>query len=375
MRYVGCKRRLLPFIHQIMIDNDIAGDTFCDLFAGTATVGKYFKQLGYQVISCDLLYLSFIMQQVKVAINQMPSFTGVIKHLGLADYGAQYNVQNILDYLNNLEGIDGFVYRNYSEEGTKNTEIARRYYIEYNAKKIDVIRESIEVWHQLNIIIQDELYILLYALLNEASRCANTTGMMSSFLKHYAKQSLQQVQLQVPDITASDLEHQVHCGNSIDLIEQIAPVDILYLDPPYTKAQYAASYHLLETIARWDAPKLYGISGKRDTTMLHSPLNRKREALAAIKQIVASQKYRHLLMSYSDDSIIPHASVMQLLEQYGDVICCEQPLKRYNSMAIDDPRVNLRTSVKERLYYLKPHHSHVQLPNTRASYLSSERIH
>ena len=35
MRYVGCKRRLLAFIHSYMKAQDIQGNIFCDLFAGT----------------------------------------------------------------------------------------------------------------------------------------------------------------------------------------------------------------------------------------------------------------------------------------------------------------------------------------------------
>jgi len=33
--------------------------------------------------------------------------------------------------------------------------------------------------------------------------------------------------------------------------------DILYLDPPYNQRQYATNYHLLETIAKYDNPKIH----------------------------------------------------------------------------------------------------------------------
>jgi len=354
MRYIGCKRRLLPFIHETMIKNAIDGHTLCDLFAGTATVGHYFKQQGYKIISNDLLYTSYIMQQVKVAMNHMPSFSKVAQHLGLNKPDSKSYVQVIVDYLNHLDGIAGFIYQHYTEEGTKNKNVQRLYYTEHNAKKIDVIRESIEAWKQLKIINDQEFYILLYALLQEASRCANTTGTMNSFLKHYAHQSLRQIKLELPVITPSDYQHQVYCEDGIGLVAQLAGVDILYLDPPYTKGQYAASYHVLETIARWDFPAVYGVTGKRDTRALHSALNRKQDALEALRTIIEKASYRHLLMSYSDDSLIPHASLIQLFRQYGEVVINEQPLKRYNSISSKDHRYTLRTHVKERLYYLKP---------------------
>ena len=177
---------------------------------------------------------------------------------------------------------------------------------------------------------------------------------MSSFLKHYSRKALQQIQLKVPEITASAYEHEVYCENSINLLDKLDVVDILYLDPPYTTTQYAASYHLLETIARWDFPALSGISGKRETKSLHSSLSSKREAFNALERIVASGRYRHLLMSYSSDSIIPHDTLMPLFQEYGEVSVSTQALRRYNSMSRDDPRMNPGTHVEERLYYLKP---------------------
>ena len=135
MRYVGCKRRLLPFIHKAILKNEIEGQTFCDLFAGTATVGQYFKQQGYQIISNDLLYVSYVMQKVKVEINVMPSFEKLAKHLGLAFKVKSQYAHAVIDYLNALKGIEGFIYQNYSLGGTLHQTIQRLYYSDENAKK------------------------------------------------------------------------------------------------------------------------------------------------------------------------------------------------------------------------------------------------
>ena len=39
--------------------------------------------------------------------------------------------------------------------------------------------------------------------------------------------------------------------------------DTVYLDPPYTKRQYAAYYHILEAISLGDEPIVEGICGIR----------------------------------------------------------------------------------------------------------------
>jgi adenine-specific DNA-methyltransferase len=59
MRFIGCKENILEFIVDFIKQKDIKGKVFCDLFAGTASVAKRFKKLGYKIVSSDLLYFSF----------------------------------------------------------------------------------------------------------------------------------------------------------------------------------------------------------------------------------------------------------------------------------------------------------------------------
>jgi adenine-specific DNA-methyltransferase len=355
MRYIGCKRRLLPFIHQSIIKHNIEGETFCDLFSGTATVGNYFKQQGYRIIANDLLYSSYVQQYVKIAINVMPSFKKLAKHLDVIKENDKFGfLQIIVDYLNKLKGRKGFIYQHYSPGGTANKDIKRMYFTDNNAKKIDIIREQIEAWRKLNLIDRNEFFILLYALLQEVSKRANTTATQNGFLKHFDKNALQAVTLNLPDITKGTKSHHVYCENSLDLIRKLEDIDILYLDPPYTRKQYATAYHILETVARWDYPVVRGISGMRETTSLASAFAYKREALPSLRQIVSQLNYKHLLLSYSSDSIISHIDILSLLKEHGDVQVCECLLPRYNTMARTDKRYQSQKNVIERLYYLKP---------------------
>ncbi len=60
MRYIGSKENLLGFIENTVTASGITQGTFCDLFAGTTTVGQHFKRRGFQVISNDLMEYSFV---------------------------------------------------------------------------------------------------------------------------------------------------------------------------------------------------------------------------------------------------------------------------------------------------------------------------
>lgn len=361
MRYIGNKRRLLPFIYSFLQRNEVSGNHFCDLFSGTASVGQYFKTLGYQITSCDLLYSSYIQQKVKIAINALPAFSKIANYLRLkpcvTDEKGKYG-QAVIHYLNQIPGKEGFVFQNYSQAGTKDSEVIRSYFTDENAKKIDAIRQTIEDWRINEIINENEFSLLLFALLNEATDRANTTGMQNFFLRQfYKKEVLTPIRLQLPTITASNLNHQVYCQDSVKLLPKLQDIDLLYVDPPYTSIQYGTAYHLMETIAKWHFPQLTGKAGLPNREEYHSAFCSKRKALQALSEVVNNHNYRYLLLSYSDEGIISHNDIVQLLQDKSatnTVALTEIDYPRY-TVKKDNP--NSKRFVKERLYLIKTHYA------------------
>jgi len=123
MRFIGCKENLLDYIEFFIKERDIKGEVFCDLFAGTASVGKHFKKLGYKIISTDILYFSYVLQKVYIEQNKYPKFYKLIKGLGIKPLktsslfeNEDLNARSVVRYLDNIEGREGFVYKNDSPE-------------------------------------------------------------------------------------------------------------------------------------------------------------------------------------------------------------------------------------------------------------------
>ena len=52
-------------------------------------------------------------------------------------------------------------------------------------------------------------------------------------------------------------KYEVYNKDSKELIKEIKG-DILYLDPPYNTRKYDTNYHILETIALYENPKIKG---------------------------------------------------------------------------------------------------------------------
>lgn len=356
MRFIGCKEDLLDYIEFFIKERDIKGEAFCDLFSGTASVGKHFKKLGYRIISTDLLYFSYVLQKVYIEQNQYPKFKKLLKHLKikpiqetLFEYEAQ-NAKAVISYLNGIEGVEGYIYNNYSPEGTKDQQYIRKYFTGTNGKRIDAIREKIEDWKRKGLVTDQGYFYLLCSLIEAVPFVSNISGTYGAFLKDWDKRAFKILTLEAPVIIESKASHKVFNTHSSNLLERAGGIDILYLDPPYNERQYAGNYHILETIAKWDYPQISGVTGMRAYAGQKSEFCNAITGLKALEEILEKGNFRHLLLSYNSEGIMPEKEIINLLEKYGKVEIEEQSYQRYKSHSKGESK----SKVTEKIYYLRP---------------------
>ena len=350
MRFIGCKNRILPFLNEFIKKNNLKGNTFCDLFAGTASVGKYFKTKKYSIISNDLLYFSYVLQKCYLELNSYPSFDNLLSHLKLNsskdNYSLKfedYNAKIVINHLNSIEGIEGFITKNYSEKGN------RLYFKLINCLKIDAIRIQIEDWKTNNLINENEYFFLLTSLIEAVPFVANISGTYSAFLKEWDPRTFKDLKLEVPNIISSKKEHHVYNQDGIGLINDVK-CDILYLDPPYNERQYAPNYHLLETIAKYDNPEIKGKTGMRNYEDQKSTFCNHDSALKSLKYIVEKADYKYLLFSYNNEGLLKKEEIISIFKKYGKVVFEEIDYSRFKSNGNSN---NSNRIVKEQLYLLK----------------------
>jgi adenine-specific DNA-methyltransferase len=117
--------------------------------------------------------------------------------------------------------------------------------------------------------------------------------------------------------------------------------DIAYIDPPYNQHQYGSNYHLLNTIALWDKPKvsrhvLPG-RGRRGKSAIRPDWNTLRRsaycysstAEAAFSELAARIRARYVLVSYSTDGIVPTDKLLGVLAERGHLSVLTRHYKRY----------------------------------------------
>ena len=115
--------------------------------------------------------------------------------------------------------------------------------------------------------------------------------------------------------------------------------DLVYLDPPYNSRQYCDAYHVLENVARWEKPKVFGVAKKMDRTALKSAYCTK-EATEAFTDLIENINARYILLSYNNmenkgnersNAKLADEDIMRILQNKGEVLIFEENYKAFTT--------------------------------------------
>ncbi|MDI9535161.1 MAG: DNA adenine methylase [Bacteroidota bacterium] len=352
MRYIGNKENLLDKIYQAMQSKNIKGNSFFDFFSGTANVGKFFKKLNYQVYSSDLLYFSYVLQQAYIKNNEELYFEKLLNKLSFQSRSLFASpLYKVVEYLNQIEPINGFIAQNYTPSGTQHLEIPRMYFSDENGKIIVAIRQQIENWRIEKIISENEYFVLLACLVETVPFYANIAGVYAAFHKKWDPRAVKKMELRPTEFIINDFDNQCFNENSVNLLGEVE-ADIFYLDPPYNQRQYAPNYHLLETIAKYDNPVIKGVTGLRaNYENQKSKFCNTITALQELETIAKFGKYNTLILSYNNEGIMPQEQIISILQAFGKVDLIEFDYTRFKSNNRGESKH--KKMIKEQLYILQ----------------------
>jgi adenine-specific DNA-methyltransferase len=351
MRYIGNKENLLDKIHQVMQSKNIQGNSFFDFCAGTTSVSRYFKKLDYQIFSSDLLYFSYVLQKAYISNNQVLNFEKVLNKINFQSTSLFASPLHIVvEYLNQIEPVEGFISQNYTPFGTSELEIPRMYYSDENGKIIDAIRQKIEFWKTKNLINENEYFVLLACLIETVPFYANISGVYAAFQKKWDPRAVKKMILRPVEFVVNSKANFVFNKNSTELLNQVE-ADIFYLDPPYNQRQYAPNYHLLETIAKYDNPIIKGVGGLRDYQNQKSKFCNATSAIQELNKIAKEGKFKILILSYNTEGIMKQENIVSALEKHGKVELVEFEYLRFKSNSNGES--STKKFIQEQLYILQ----------------------
>ena len=97
------------------------------------------------------------------------------------------------------------------------------------------------------------------------------------------------------------------------------------------KRQYAANYHLIETVARGDEPEAVGVSGLRPWRDQYSVFCTRTRIQDAFGRIINEASCKKFLISYSSDGLLSEQELRDLFGKYGTVDIEKRPFPRFRS--------------------------------------------
>lgn len=334
VRYIGSKARVVEDLATHIGQPTPYDHEFVDGFCGTGIVAQTAARLGWDIHLNDHLYCATIMAAGRLTSAKQAKF----KKLG--------GYTRAIEKLNSSRRKRGFIWRTYSPASVDaGADVARMYFTESNAKKIDGIRATIARWAEDRRINSIEERLLLSDLLAAVNRVANIAGTYGCFLSHWLSQAMTPVELRPRQLFDGNVKVRISNCNIASLT--VSEDDLVYLDPPYTKRQYAAYYHILETIVANDAPHVDGVTGLRPWQDKASDFCYRSRALRAITELVERLPSRRILLSYSDEGHVDLKPLTRQLRNTGSVVA--HSLGAVGRYRPNKAASRARSSVKEHL--------------------------
>jgi adenine-specific DNA-methyltransferase len=326
-KYLGSKRQLREWLSLRMRERAGVPRTFLDGFCGTGSVSVEMARAGAERIT---------------AVDSLRSNCVILR--GCAGTGGR--VPALLDRLNGLAPVQGYISGSYA--GT--------YFTAENCGRMDAIRDEMERLAHADEISAAEHDALLASFLLAADRVANTLGQYDAFLKNIAGAVMDGGRHLVDERVRTPFRMQPlePLPGNVEVIEgdmvALAPsihVDVAYFDPPYNHRQYCDNYHVLENLARWEKPPLFGKTRKFDRTGLKSPFSSRTDAASALAALADGARAGHVFLSYSSEGILSRDAIVAILSRRGETEVMEMSYPVFGNGA----GVSTRRNVTEFLFH------------------------
>lgn len=309
-RYLGCKTKLVDFIHEVVNENCGEIKSMADIFGGTGIVGYSFSN------ECSVL------------INDILESNVCAYHTFFSDekYSSK-KITNLIKYYNDFYPQED----NYYSENFGDT-----YLNKLNMRKVGFIRDDIDHKYEKKEINQREKYILITSLIYAIDRIANTVGHYDAYRKNGNLDA--ELKLLKPKI--EKLSHKnIICKKDVNKLAKEIKTDLVYIDPPYNSRQYCDAYHFLENVAENKKPAVFGVAKKMNRSSLKSGYCTSK-ATDKLDDLISNLNTKYILLSYNNtgdksndrsNAKITDDDILRILQKKGKVKVFEKDFNPFST--------------------------------------------
>lgn len=321
LTYIGNKRSLLDFIGRAIpkvqraVGKELL-DTF-DVFSGSGVVARYLKRFSRRLVVCDIERYSYIVNSCYLSNRTDVDEAEIREVVTRINEQAKSTLR------------PGFITDLYAPAEEDNIKPGERvFYTRRNAMMIDTVRALIDES------VPERLRTFILApLLYVASVHANTSGVFKGFYKNSStglgqyggngRNALTRIckpfDIPVPVFSRYESDHEVHLGDSNDIVRHVPRVDLAYVDPPYNQHPYGSNYFMLNLIAENTRPSEISRVSGIPKNWNRSDYNKRKMSLEALRDLVHTLNARFVLVSYNSEGFIQLDQMMEMLGEVGNV--------------------------------------------------------
>lgn len=319
--YLGNKRALLSFIGTAvtLVKEELGKEKLdvADMFSGSGVVSRFFKQHARTLYANDL-------EDYCRTINRC--YLSNKDEVDLAGLGAYYDA--VTKRLETEPLRAGFLSELYAPADDREIRAGERvFYTTRNARYLDTARQL------LGAVPEPYRTWLLAPLLYEASVHNNTSGVFKGFYKNSQTgigqfggdgrnalhRILADIRLKLPVFSNFSCQTHVLQQDANLLAEELPPLDLVYMDPPYNQHPFGSNYFMLNLINNYERPaELSRVSGI-PVGWNKSQYNKKLTARESMADLCRKLRAKYLLISFSSDGFIGRAEMAEMLSALGEV--------------------------------------------------------
>lgn len=331
IKYMGAKKNILDFVIEAINENYVEGK-LCDLFSGTSILSGALGKL------------------IPMHSNDIQEYSAILSQTYLSSYKWNNYSINILDeivekasrYVNTVKDkYPSFIF-SYSENITEKEfvklEKQQQDLIHFNFNDLEnhlfIKYYSGTYWSYQQCIWIDALrkvadeykgtplyYLIISSLMFAMSYNSQSTGHYAQYRDATSLSSKNDILIyrqkeilpffikkfqQLRDyLGENSLYHTVTSLDYVECLSQIEPNSLVYADPPYAFVHYSRFYHALETLVKYDYPKVE-FKGRYRVDRHQSPFCKRSEVKTAFSKMFNKIKIKNanLILSYSNTGMV-----------------------------------------------------------------------
>jgi len=311
LRYMGSKRRLLPWIHEVLCT--LPFETAADPFVGSGCVAYLLKAMGKTVVASDFLNFPTVLAAATIANNKSQLDSATLNRL-LAPRGAgprfiEKTFTGIFYTPDDLRFLDQVCTNVESLKNPHQQALARAALIRSCLKK------------------QPRG---VFTVSGDLSRYDDGRRDLRLSLKEHF---IEQVEAFNRVVFDNGRHHTVRRADVFALSSQ--GIDLVYLDPPYVPRSddncYMKRYHFLEGLScHWKGVRIMEETRVKKLEKPYTPFSYRRSAVDAFDRLFRLYRDSIIVLSYSTNGYPDRDELERLLRRYKSDVTTHEKRHRYH---------------------------------------------